>query len=324
MTQSSGLVWSYILDGQGGAHQAGWKELDAWKTLDTFLWVHLDRGSGDAQQWVRQKSGLDPIVVEALLAEESRPRYFTVGEGLLVNLRGVNLNPGADPEDMVAIRLWIEPTRIITVRHRPLMAARDIVERLEQRNGPKNPGEFLCMVAGQLITRMGPVINELEEEADDLEDQMIEQASSGLRSHLGALRRQAIALRRYIAPQREVMSRLQQEPLLWLNQGHKLRLRETTDHLLRYLEDLDAARERIAVMQEELTNRLAEQLNRTMYVIALVTVIFLPLGLLTGLLGINVGGIPGAENHYAFLAVCSLLVILAILQMVIFRRLKWV
>ena len=77
-------------------------------------------------------------------------------------------------------------------------------------------------------------------------------------------------------------------------------------------------------MQEELTNRLAEQLNRTMYIIALVTVIFLPLSLLTGLLGINVAGIPGAENHWAFVAVCTLLFILAILQIVIFRRLKWV
>lgn len=306
------------------AQQMGWGELDAWKTPETLLWIHLDRTEEDAQQWVWQKSGLEPIVAEALLAEESRPRYFTSREGLLVNLRGVNLNPGANPEDMVSIRFWIEPTRIITVRHRPLMAVRDIVERLEQRSGPKNPGEFLCMVSDQLIARMGPVINELEEAADHLEDQMIEQARSGLRGNLGALRREAIALRRYIAPQREVMSRLQQEPLSWLNQGHKLRLRETTDHLLRYLEDLDSARERIAVMQEELTNRLAEQLNRTMYIIALVTVIFLPLSLLTGLLGINVAGIPGAENHWAFVAVCSVLVILAILQMVIFRRLKWV
>jgi len=324
MASSSGLVWSCVLDGQGSAHKVGWAEIDAWRKLDGVLWVHLDRTGAGAQTWIRQKSGVEPIVAEALMAEESRPRYFTAGEGLLVNLRGINLNPGADPEDMVSLRLWIEPTRIITVRHRPLMAARDILERLEQGGGPKNSGDFLTMVADQLISRMGPVINELEETADDLEDQMIEKASSGLRGNLGAVRREAIALRRYIAPQREVMSRLQQEPLPWLSPAHKLRLRETTDHLLRYLEDLDAARERIAVMQEELTNRLAEQLNRTMYIIALVTVIFLPLSLLTGLLGINVAGIPGAENHWAFIAVCILLVILAVLQIIVFRRLKWV
>ncbi|MDT7041749.1 zinc transporter ZntB [Candidatus Nitronereus thalassa] len=324
MGHFSGLVWSYVLDGQGGAQQVSWEEWSERKTSPGILWIHLDRTGADAQAWLREKSGLEVIVTEALLAEESRPRYFVTGEGLLVNLRGVNLNPGADPEDMVSLRLWIEPTRIITVRHRPLMAARGIQDRLEQRGGPKTSGDFLAMVADQLIARMGPVINELEDAADELEDQMVEQASSGLRGSLGALRREAIALRRYIAPQREVMSRLQQEPLSWIGPEHKLRLRETTDHLLRYLEDLDAARERIAVMQEELTNRLAEQLNRTMYIIALVTVIFLPLSLLTGLLGINVAGIPGAENHWAFITVCSVLVILAFGQVVIFRRLKWV
>jgi len=150
----------------------------------------------------------------------------------------------------------------------------------------------------------------------------LEARSGNLREALGGLRRQAIMLRRYLAPQRDVLSRLQVEQAGWLGQGHRLHLREIADRITRYVEDLDAARERAAVIQEQLTGRLSEQMNRTMYVLSLVAAIFLPLGLLTGLLGINVGGIPGAENHWAFALVTFMLVVIAAGQIWLFRRTK--
>ena len=102
-----------------------------------------------------------------------------------------------------------------------------------------------------------------------------------------------------------------------------MRLREISDSTTRYVEDLDAIRDRATVTQEELNGRMAEQMNRTMYVLSIVAGIFLPLGLLTGLLGINVGGIPGTENRWAFTIFCSLLLIIAVAQVWLFKRMKW-
>jgi zinc transporter len=93
--------------------------------------------------------------------------------------------------------------------------------------------------------------------------------------------------------------------------------------LTRYLEDLDAARERAAVTQEELVSRLSEQMDNRMYVLSVVAAIFLPLGFLTGLLGINVGGIPGAEYKAAFAIFCTFLGAIAIIELIIFRKKKW-
>ena len=101
-------------------------------------------------------------------------------------------------------------------------------------------------------------------------------------------------------------------------------MREITDRVVRYLEDLDAVRERAAVIQDELASRNADQMNKTMYVLTVVAAIMLPLGLITGLLGINVGGIPGVDSRYAFLLVCLFLLAIATLQALIFRRLKWI
>ncbi len=323
MSEPMGLVCSYLLDGTGNGKEVGWTDIESWRQSDGILWVHFDRKQSQTQGWLQSQSGIDPVLVEALLAEEPRPRTVSANDGLLVILRGVNLNPGADPEDMVSIRLWIDSFRIVSLRSRHLMAVKDLRDTFATQQGPKNSGDFLVAITDKLVERMGPILSALEDEADELEDQMVTTASRQLRVRLGVLRRQAISLRRYLAPQRDVMARLQLEQVSWLSATHKIQLREVADQIIRYVEDLDSARERIAVMQEELTGRLAEQMNKTMYALAIIAGIFLPLGLLTGLLGINVAGIPGSQYPYAFEIVCVILILLAGLQIYLFRRLKW-
>jgi zinc transporter len=102
-----------------------------------------------------------------------------------------------------------------------------------------------------------------------------------------------------------------------------VRLRETTDHLIRYIEDLDSSRDRASVTQEELVNRLSEQMNNRMYVLSIVAAIFLPLGFLTGLLGINVGGLPGVENPDAFNIFTIFLITVVALQVWLFKVKRW-
>ena len=106
---------------------------------------------------------------------------------------------------------------------------------------------------------MGRVIAELDDQVDDLEDKVVEAQSNELRNDLGAVRRKAIALRRFIGPNREAIQRLASDPVEWMDDADRLRLREVTDKITRYVEELDAARERAAVVQDELASRLAER-----------------------------------------------------------------
>ncbi|MDH3597203.1 MAG: zinc transporter ZntB [Rhodospirillales bacterium] len=324
MSEQDGLICAVILDGKGGGREIGWPEIESWSADQGILWVHLDRTGTAAQEWLEQRSGIDPVICQTLLQEEVRPRVLTVGEAMLVILRGVNLNPGADPEDMVGVRVWLERDRIVTLRYRRLMAVNDLREALAAKVGPKGPGEFLYRLADGLIDRLGPVVGELDDRVDALEDEVLTAQSGELRAKLGEIRREAIALRRYLAPQRDVMSRLPAEQIGWLEPTHKAYLREIADRTLRYVEDLDSARERAAVTQDELNSRLSDQMNRTMYVLTVVAAILLPPSLITGLFGINVGGMPGVENAWAFVAVVAALLVLAVVEIVLLRRLKWI
>jgi zinc transporter len=319
-----GLICAYLLDSRGGGREIGWPEIRAWRPEQGLLWVHLDRVGSESVRWLHEDSGLDPLMRDALLTEDVRPRELPVDEALLVILRGVNLNPGADPEDMVGVRIWLEPDRIVTLRHRPLMAVNDLRGALALGQGPRSSGQFLAMLSAGLIARMGPVIDELVDRADRLEDVVLTAESSELRGELANLRREAIALRRYLAPQREVMVRLSLCQAPWFGPHDRARLREVSDRTTRFVEDLDAARERAAVVQDELNTRLSDQMNRTMYVLTVAATVLLPPSLITGLLGINVGGMPGADNPWSFWLVILLLVFLAIVEVVMLRRLKWI
>lgn len=130
--ETEGLVSAIILDGKGGGRFGGWDEVRRWSSDEGILRLHLDYMSEATQQWLREESGLDLLTIEALTAEETRPRCFPHGDGMLVILRGVNLNPGADPHDMVSARAWIEPARIIAVRHRRVMAMENVHQTREQ------------------------------------------------------------------------------------------------------------------------------------------------------------------------------------------------
>jgi zinc transporter len=318
-----GLICAYVLDGRGGARELQWAELDSMPT-GGFSWVHLNLEGEKTRGWLSGKSGLPEIVIEALTYDEVRPRCTPLGEGLLVNLRGVNLNPGADPEDMVAVRIYIDAQRAITVRRRRMMAVNDIRDRLAAGTGPLDADDFLVELATRLVERMGPVIADLDDEIDALEDKAIGDAHADLRAQLWDLRRVAIELRRYIAPQRDAMTRLTTERVSWIDAQAGQRLREVADRITRYVEDLDAARERAAIIQDELTTRLAEAMNRNMYMLSIIAAIFLPLSLLTGLLGINVGGIPGVEWEWAFWSVTLGILAIGIAGYVLLRRLRWV
>lgn len=320
MGDQEGLICAYVLDGRGAGREIGWAEIDAWQPQAGCLWIHLDRTGAESRRWLVERSGIDRLACDAMLADETRPRSTRIGEGLLAILRGVNLNPGADPEDMVSLRLWVEATRVVTLRMRRVMAIDDIRASIGAGGGPISAEDLLVRTTRCLIDRMDPVLGEIDDQVDDLEDQVLTAETHDLRTRLGAYRRQAITLRRHLAPQRDALARLQIEPLPWLGDLQRARLREILDRVTRYVEDLDAIRERGAVLQEEVSNRQAEQMNRTVYILSLVTAVFLPLGLITGLLGINVGGIPWADNPSGFGFVTAGLTAIVILLLWFFRR----
>ncbi|WP_374440445.1 zinc transporter ZntB [Pseudomonas panipatensis] len=321
-----GLIYGYVLDGRGGGRQVTRNELPLLDLKpEESLWMHWDRGVPEAQAWLRESSGLNEFTCDLLLEEATRPRLLDLGaERLLVFLRGVNLNPGAEPEDMVSLRVFAEAGRVISLRMRPLKAVADLRADLAQGRGPKTASELVLSLAHYLTDRVDTLIAGLADQLDGMEEAIEEDEQSiPDQSVLRTLRRRSAGLRRYLAPQRDIYAQLTRIKLTWTVSDDADYWNELYNSLTRNLEELELLRERVGLIQEAEHRRMTERMNKTMYILGIITGFFLPMSFVTGLLGVNVGGIPGSSAPYGFAVACLLIVAIAGFQWWVFRRLRW-
>lgn len=323
MSDEDGLIYACRLDGEGGGAEMDWAGVRAWKPGDGLIWVHLDRTAEGVSDWLNSESGLDPLVADALLAADTRPRSANFDNGVLVNLRGVNLNPDATPEDMVSIRVWMEPERIVSSRRLKLLAIQDLRDALSQGKGFRSGPGFLIRLAQRLTDRLQPLEDVIDETLDEFEDALVGGDLDELGARLTPLRRQTIALRRHLAPQRDALTRLHADSGALFNDRQRMRLREVADRVYRVVEELDAMRERAAIIQDERRTDISENMNRAVYMLSIVATIMLPLTFVTGLLGMNVGGIPGEKIAWMFGAVAGGLALVGVSLVLFFRRIRW-
>ena len=171
--------------------------------------------------------------------------------------------------------------------------------------------------------RVGDFIDDIEERVGDAEALMATQDHTQFRQMISTLRHQIASVRRFLAPQRDALDRLNRQPGEWLMEVDLRDLRDEADRITRYLEDLDLARERTWVLREEFLGQLAQEQNSRMYVLSVVAAIFLPLTFVTGLLGMNVGGLPGLESPRGFAGSVVIMVVAAIGLVLFFRSKKW-
>lgn len=322
---SEGLLSAWRFDGRGGASRLPWEEaLSAQAPEGGFLWLHFRHASRAPQPWLRQGSNLDPTVIESMAEDQCRPRCAMFVDGALLSLRGINLQRNALPEELVTVHLWVDAGRIISVQHDFLSAIADFEDALGRGRCPRSQGEFVAELSMRLVERVDAVVNTLIEDADELEDAVLTSESSELFPKLAVLRRVAIKLRRHIAPQREALNHFALEDDPWMGPKDRNRLRDAADRVARFSEELDSVRERAGIIRDQMVDARAEQMNKSMLVLAVVTVVFAPMTLISGMFGMNVGGIPGSNDPAAFWALSAFLLGLGFVLLWAFRRLRWI
>lgn len=324
-TRDDPLIIGFSVAADGTTRELNWADVlqSAAVTARERRWLHLNRLQSAAKDWLEGVGGLDPLIVGILFQEDTRPRAARYEQGILLNLRGANLNPGAEPTDMISIRICATDDLVITTRAHPIRAIDDLADLYRANKPPETHGDLVTFIADRLTFRLEPIVAKLEEEADELEEDWLDQNTPAPKQKLAQFRRSALSLRRYIAPQKEALSSLVREGGGFLSDEAKLRLREIQDVTTRLAEDLDLARERAVVIQEQIVEQRAEAMNQRLFVLAIISAVFLPLGFFTGLFGVNIGGMPGVESPHAFALFCVALVALTGGLLYLFRKADW-
>lgn len=291
------------------------------KAANGWRWTHMLRAPGSEAALLSDPE-IPGAAAWALLEQDTLPRASQIDGGTLLLLRGVNLVPGAEPEDMVSLRLWITPRRIVSTELRRLAQTDQLIAAFRAGQAPDSPADFVLTLVESLRSAAEPVLDSLEDKVSDMEAMVAGPGRrSGLaaRGALSALRQDAILLHRFIAPQGLALDGLVRAAPDWLDGLNALR--EEAEAFRRIAADLDALRQRAQLVAEEISLVATERTNDIMLTLSVVSVVFLPLTFLTGLLGVNLAGIPFATESWAFWSFCAMLTAVALLALAMALRL---
>ena len=320
------MIFGLNFDHQGGANiQDNFNSINTTDKEKT-VWLHFDADSNETREFVDQNlSHLDPHIKRAVLAEQTRPRYVPFENGFLLILRGVNLNKDQSHEDMISLRLWIEKNRIISFQKRNLQTVSELKDSLINGKGPKSISEFIQNLIEILVFKMEVPFDELIKDTDNFEMLDLNLLSKTQGDRLSNIRKKCAIFSRYLIPQAEAInSMINNSNDDLISEQDLKKINESYHDILRRVEDISSLKERIQFIYDEHSHVISEKMNKTMYKIAIISMIFIPISFLTGLLGINLSGIPYASSGSAFIGFSILLSLVLVIQLIIYKKLKWI
>ncbi|MEF1309644.1 CorA family divalent cation transporter [Vibrio mytili] len=277
-------------------------------------WYHCERQHPDIRTWLEQNQ-VPRATVEHLLADESRPSFHPLDDdNFMLILRGINMNDNASPEDMLSVRILYFQGALISTRKIPSRAIMEIRQALAEQKGPKSLASLLNQIIEGLNGKIDTYLDTIEDTLNhfDVHDESTHR-------HIAA-QKALIAIKRFIRPQQyAIRDLIESDSSLVVSRPHQYRFAH--NNITRINETLEFYLGEVALFQEEIKHYRDEKTNKNSYLFTLVATIFLPTSFLTGLLGINIGGMPGVDSSQAFTWFCVALVVIFALEWMLFKRL---
>ncbi|OIM99716.1 magnesium transporter [Idiomarina sp. MD25a] len=284
-------------------------------------WFHFQRDVEGINEWLKAADIPEPII-DAMLEEDTRPRFQRLKDGFVLLLRGVNLNEGAQPEDMMSLRILYYKETVYTFRKHHFKAVAHIRDDLQNQQGPESLNDFLVHLVEQLNQKIEDVIDDIELNVEQMETEGFDNTAEQQKK-LTVMHRRLLRLNRFIRPQLAALDKFTSESEKWVDAELHQWLLNERDTTQRLLEQIDLMLEQVWMQREQIQQAVAEKMNRNTYWLSVIAGVFLPLSFLTGVFGINIGGMPGVENTSAFEIFCWILLGIAVVEFLLLRRLRF-
>jgi len=274
-----------------------------------FLWLHFNLTNAAAERWLKQHLRLPEAFDETLRARTST-RVEVVDGALLAVINDVQYFT-IEASNVSTVTLWVEPRLLLSARSTPLRSVERLRTSVKRGDTFRSPVEVLAHLLHDQAEVLMQIVRDVTSQVDTIEDRFLERQVMASRSKLGSLRRTLVRLQRLLAPEPAALFRLLNRPPAWIAPEDVQDLRQAAEELSAAVADSAALVERVRLLQEELVALVNEQTNRTLFVLTIVTVLALPMTIIPGLFGMNVGGIPLSGHPAGFWVVILLIALVA-------------
>jgi len=323
-SDQDGLVYGFLLSDHGPGKAVHTPEAQAWiqaPTAGFCLWLHFNLANAASKRWMQEYLPYSQQFLEFLEDETISTRVELVDNVLMAVINDVLYDFRYDPESVSNLWVCVQSGIIVTARARPLRS----IDRLRAcvRSGDwfRSSVEVLAHLMRDQADVLVRVLRGTSLRIDAIEDNLLAPRIRSNRTEIGKLRRLLVRLQRLLAPEPAALFRLLNRPPDWATAEDLADLRQSVEELSTSVSDMASLTERARLLQEELVAQTNEQANRNLFVLTMVTVLALPINILAGLFGMNVGGIPFAQHKMGFWIILAIItVIMAAAAWWAFRR----
>ena len=326
----AGLICGYLFGTDGlaqplsTADAAEWLDAGPWPPgtgSAPFLWLHFNLAHAAAERWLLRHAGLSDTFFEALHDGLYSTRIERSEQSLIAVINDVHFDFSFDVSDMSTLWISVDRRLVLTARRAPLRSVDRLRTAVNRGEAIRSPADLLERLMRAQADVLVGIVRAVTGRVDEIEDTLLAGRLKHKRARLGEQRRVLVRLQRLLAPEPAALFRLLQNPPGWIAEADLQELRAATEEFSVVLQDMQALQERIKLLQEEIAAGVNEDNNRSLFVLTVVTVLALPINILAGLFGMNVGGVPLAQNERGFWVVVAIVLsFTAIAAWIAFRK----
>lgn len=314
---NSGLIWGYAFDGTGPATALTAEQAQAWlaapPSISGFVWLHFNLSHAHCLRWLQQYAALDEQYFEAMRDGLASTRIERMDDALLAVINDIDFDFHFESSDIHTMWIQASPQWVISARAHPLRSVDALRQQIRQGDTPESSPQLLERLLRAQADVLVRIVRDVTQRVDQVEDTMLSGRTHMRPRQLGVLRRLLVRLKRLLAPEPSAMFRLLQTPPQWMRDEDLHALRAASEEFSVFLRDMQSLEERIKLLQEEIAAGTNEDTNRSLYTLTMITVLALPVNMMAGLFGMNVGGIPLSQDPLGFWLLVGVIVLFSLI-----------
>ena len=301
-------------------------ELDT-DTGNDILWLNV-HGLHDPALMaaIGQRFGLHPLVLEDILNTDQRPKVDMYDDYLYLVTRFFTYESGQMQVSSEQISIILGERFVLSFQERPTGSFDPIRERLRANKGllRKSGADVLAYaLLDMIVDKYFVMLEQISDDCERLEDQLLHKPSDAVLQSIHKLKRETMDLRRAVWPLREIINTLIRNEFGFFQENTILYLRDVYDHSIHFIESLESLRDLLAGMLDIYHSSISNQVNKEVRTLTVVTMLFMPATLISGIFGMNFDNMPLLQNYWGFWIALAIMLLVAIGMGLHFWRRQW-
>lgn len=290
-----------------------------------LLWIDLTNPTERDFTLLAEEFDFHPLALEDARVHHQRPKLDQYDRFLFIVFYAVAPSD-AGHFRLVELALFVGPNYLVTVHQADCPEIAQTAERWKENAGQLNARGVAVLLYSLLDTIVDdyfPILDAITERVDDLEEAIFSGQASSALEEIFILRKRLLALRRILAPERDLMTILTRRDIELLGPDTAIYFQDVYDHVLRVTDAVDTYRDLLSSALEAYLSVISNNLNQVMRTLTSWSIILMTLALIAGIYGMNFVNIPELHFHWGYYATLVGMFILGAALFALFKRIRW-